>query len=309
MSAETLVLFYLSVGKLITYLGFFGLTGAVAVRIVVVRRARSLGGLEAGHEVRVCRQTRRVAVFAAGLLLFSVIARVYAQTYSAFGLDEPVTKELLGVVGFETRWGHRWLLQVLATVLVVSSAALTFVMPKVGWWLTAVGVGAVAITLPVTGHAMSHAAATTLPWMLQVAHVLAGGLWLGTLATLIVAIAPERQSMGKDVATASLIEAFSPVAVGAVTVVVVTGAATAVVYLDHWSQLWRTIYGQVIVAKVILMLATGAVGAYNWRFLKPRITTLKISNLLVRSSVAELTLGGLLLVVTAILVHLPMPGE
>ena len=106
-----------------------------------------------------------------------------------------------------------------------------------------------------------------------------------------------------------MISVFSPLAVGAVVTVVLTGVATAVVYLEQWSDLWETGYGQTLVSKVVVMLATGTVGAYNWRFLRPRLGTPEAAGLLVRSSIVELTLACVVLIVTAVLVHLPVPGE
>ena len=307
MSAETLALIYLSTAKFITYLGLFGLTGATVARLFVVGQALRRRDLEQPEEAALCRRARQVAVASTSLLATAVLARVYAQTYSAFGVDEGVTFELLRVVAFESRWGSRWLLQLWATVLAVAAAVLLVRSPKPGWWLIAIGVGSVAATLPATGHAMAH----QVGMLLQVGHILAGGLWLGTLAVLVFAVVSSGQSArgANGGMTATLINAFSPLAVGAVITVVLTGVATAVVYLERWSDLWETGYGQVLVGKIMLMLATGTVGAYNWRFLRPRLGTPEAAGLLVRSSIVELTLACVVLIVTAVLVHLPMPRE
>ena len=307
MSAETLALIYLSAAKFITYLGLFGLTGAAVARLFVVGQALRRRDLEQAEEEALCRRARHIAVVSAGLLATGALARVYAQTYSAFGVDEPVTFELLRVVAFETRWGSRWLLQLWATVLAVSAAVLLVWRPTRGWWLIAIGAGSVGATLPVTGHAVSH----QVGLLLQAGHVLAGGLWLGTLAVLVFAIVSSGQSArGANGGTAAtLISVFSPLAVGAVVTVVLTGVATAVVYLEQWSDLWETGYGQTLVSKVVVMLATGTVGTYNWRFLRPRLGTPEAAGLLVRSSIVELTLACVVLIVTAVLVHLPVPGE
>ena len=57
------------------------------------------------------------------------------------------------------------------------------------------------------------------------------------------------------------------------------------------------------------MLAVGAVGAYNWRSVKPRLEDPEASKLLMRTGKIELAFAAVVLVLTAVLVHLPMPGE
>ena len=103
--------------------------------------------------------------------------------------------------------------------------------------------------------------------------------------------------------------AFSPLAVAAVGTVLVTGAATAALYVDHLNQLWLTSYGLMLVGKVVLVCATGAVGAYNWRVVRPRLSTVSGGKTLMASARLELVLAGVVLAVTAVLVHLPMPHE
>ena len=308
MSAETLALIYLSVAKLITYLGFFGLTGAAAVRLLVVPRGRRVGlGELAEREVR--RRAGRVAGVGAGLLVAAAVARVYAQTYWAFGMEEPVTGELMRVVAFESRWGDRFMPHLVVTMLGVLGATLVVLRVTAGWWLVAVAVGGLAATLPITGHAMARPDGSVLPFALQVGHLLAVGLWLGTLATLLVAFWSPAEGADSEGRAAALVAVFSRLAIGAVAVVAVTGVGTALLYFDAWSQLWETSYGRVLVGKVVLMLATGSVGAYNWRSLKPRLSRAGGERMLVRSSSVEVTLGSLVLAITALLVHLPMPGE
>ena len=91
--------------------------------------------------------------------------------------------------------------------------------------------------------------------------------------------------------------------------VLVTGTATGVLYIEHWRDLWQTPYGLMLSGKVILVLATGAVGAYNWRVLRPKTGTPLGQALLIRSARLELVLACAVLTLTALLVHLPMPHE
>ena len=311
MSGEALALAYLSLAKGITYLGFFGLVGTVAVRFVVVPVARDRGTVAPHLLPLIAHRLGQVAVASAIILVSAAVARVFAQTYSVFGLDEPVTLELMQLVALETRWGEQWLPQLVATLCVVAAVAAMRPWPRVGWWLAAIGAAALAVTLPMTGHAMSHTGGAALPWTLQVGHGLAGGLWLGTLAVVVATVRWSRANQFPEAGelTAALVNVFSPLAVAAVGTVLVTGAVTATLYFGRWSQLWQTSYGLTLIFKVTVMLATGAVGAYNWRRLRPRLGTASGSATLVRSAGLELVLACVVLAVTAVLVHLPMPHE
>ena len=73
----------------------------------------------------------------------------------------------------------------------------------------------------------------------------------------------------------------------------VTGTGTAALYLGGWSDLGTTPWGRALTVKVVLMLATGAVGAYNWRSLRPRLGTSGATGALLRSARLELLLASL----------------
>ena len=311
MSGETLALAYLSLAKGVTYLGFFGLVGAVAVRQFVVPVCCRRGTIAPELLPATNRQIRRLAIGSAVLLTCATGARLYAQTYAVFGLDEPITLELMKLVALETRWGTQWFPQLWATLFAIAGVVLMLLWPIAGWWSMAAGAAALTITLPMTGHAMSQTGGAALPWTLQAGHGVAGGLWLGTLATVVATVRWSRVTAAdaRGQLTAALVNVFSPLAVAAVGTVLVTGVATATLYLDHWSQLWQTSYGRMLATKVALMFATGAVGAYNWRLLRPRLGTAAGSATLIASAGLELAFGCVVLALTAILVHMPMPNE
>ena len=308
LSAETLALIALSAAKFLTYVGAFGLTGAAAMWFVVFPGARREGDPPNSGLSRLFRRVYCVAAVSAGLLVMGAAARLGAQTYAAFGVEEPVTIELLSLVAFETRWGQGWLPQLAAAIVAGAAVLLTLLRPRLGWGMTAAAAILVAVTLPMTGHALAHAGGAAFPWVMQSVHVAAAALWLGSLAALLLVVGPVLRTAAPVWPLGSFIARFSPLAVASVAAVMATGVATAVVYLDHWSDLWQSSYGRFLVAKAVLMSATGAVGAYNWRVLTPRLGLARTDAMLLRSGRAELLLGGIVLLVAAILVHLPMPG-
>ena len=100
MEGESLALVLLAAAKWITYLGLFGLTGAVACRgLLPAAFLRDPSGRVAERPLVV------IVGGAAVLLVLGAAARLYAQTWSVFGLDEPVTAELMRVIAVDSRWG------------------------------------------------------------------------------------------------------------------------------------------------------------------------------------------------------------
>ena len=302
MDGESFSLLLLAAAKWFTYVGLIGLTGAVAVGRLsssATRFAEPRGAVE-----------RRLGALAAGstvALLVGTAARLYAQTWSVFGLDEPVTLELVRVVGIDSRWGGRWQPQAGFALLAAVAGAVWTWRPRAGWWLAVLAVAGAWITLPLTGHAMSFE--SRLPWVAQVAHGIGAGAWIGALAALVAVVSGlERQPAGHG-RTVVLAGRFSPLAVAAVGLIAVSGIVTAVLYVGTFADLRETGYGRVLLLKVVLFLATGAVGAYNWGILLPRLGTETGARALLRSARLELTLAAGVLLATAVLVHLAMPSE
>jgi len=238
-------------------------------------------------------------------------ARLYAQTYASFGLDEAVTGELLRLVAEETRWGGRWMWQGAAVVVAAPMVVLVMGQVRLGWWLLGAATLIVVGTAPLTGHAIAYSGGAVVPMALQVGHLLAAGVWLGSLLALVAVALPRLGSGEGDhgLVVARLVDRFSPVALTAAALLAGTGVWTAVLYVDEIPQLWETLYGRALLLKVGLFGVTAALGAYNWRRVRPALTSTGGVARLRRSSRLELLVALTVLAVTAWLVHLPMPHE
>ncbi len=301
MESESFALVLLAGAKWITYVGLVGLTGAVAVRRLT---STAVGDASAGAVVR---RLDMLAAGSAAILVVGTGARLYAQTWSVFGLDEPVTLELVRVIGMESRWGGNWRPQAGFALLAAVAGAVSVWRPRTGWWIAALAVAGAWITLPMTGHAMSFE--SRLPWVAQVAHGIGAGAWIGALAVLAAVVSGLVSEPPGHGRTAGLVIEFSPMARAAVGAIVLSGALMSFLYLRAPADLWTTGYGRVLVLKVFLFLVTGAVGAYNWRILLPRLGNEPGTRALLRSARLELALAAGVLLVTAVLVHLAMPAE
>jgi len=311
MRGETFALIYLALAKWMTYVGLFMLTGACAARLVIVSLSVRRLGLSQAETNLLEKWLRNLALGSVVIVLLAALARLLAQSYVTFGIEEPVTLELIRIVGFESRWGGRWWQQVVAAGVALVAVVCVCVRPKFGWWVASAAVVGLVTTLPLTGHAMAGGDGALISWALQSGHGLAAGLWLGTLAAVLVLARGLRVSrcLDRDRVIAELVHTFSPLAITAVLAVLVTGAFTAILYLDNFRQLWETAYGRTLLIKVSLVLATGSIGAYNWLRLRPHLGEARGTAVLFYSGGAELLLALVLLGVTAVLVHLPPSGE
>ncbi|HEX9823090.1 MAG TPA: copper resistance protein CopC [Actinomycetota bacterium] len=92
----------------------------------------------------------------------------------------------------------------------------------------------------------------------QWTHVVAGAVWLGGLAALIVGIRGE-----PDEAKAAAVRRFSLVAGGALAAVALTGVLRALDEVNGWGELLSTGYGRLVVIKSGLIVALAGLGAVN----------------------------------------------
>lgn len=100
----------------------------------------------------------------------------------------------------------------------------------------------------------------------DVLHVLAGSVWVGGIACLLLALpsatrrleGPERSRL----LLATLVR-FSPIALGAVVVIAVTGVVQAYIDVRSFHGLFHTTYGALIIVKVGLLLVLIGLGWVN----------------------------------------------
>jgi putative copper export protein len=141
-------------------------------------------------------------------------------------------------------------------------------------------------------------------------HQLLAGLWLGTLTVLVVAgIAAVLKGPValRGPVVADMVNGFSPLALTCGPLLVLTGVTTALLHLRPFSSLWSTPYGYALLVKLCLVAIVFTLGAWNWRRQRPRLGSEEAAGLIRRSSMVELTMATLVLMVTAVLVSLPAP--
>ncbi|HEU4642131.1 MAG TPA: CopD family protein, partial [Gemmatimonadaceae bacterium] len=143
-------------------------------------------------------------------------------------------------------------------------------------------------------------------------HETMAALWIGTLFVVVAAGLPAvlRRDVPPDrraPLVAEMVTRFSPLALGAAALLVLTGLTTAWVHLKYLSALWTTPYGVALITKLCVVAIVVALGAWNWRRMTPRLGTEESAHALRRSATSELAVAAVVLVVTAVLVSLPTP--
>jgi putative copper export protein len=276
-------------------------------------RART--GVDATHPdlaSGLARRAARIGFGAALALLLLALIRLYLQSRTLLDPDEPLSGEFLRAV-LGSAWGKGWIRQAVMVLLATLAFAAARGGSRFGWMVAAAAGGGLGLTIGMTGHAATEKAGR-LGFVLDAAHVWAGGFWLGGLAVLLFAgiaacrtlPATERpqllRALVADFSRRALV--FGPLTIG-------LGVWLAIRYLG-WTwplHLFESRYGVALSVKLAALVLVGALGAYNWRVVQPSLCRTEGEGRLRKSARLELFFGLLLLAATAVLVALPLPGD
>lgn len=136
----------------------------------------------------------------------------------------------------------------------------------------------------------------------QWVHVVAGGVWLGGLAALLVGV---RGTAAVERSRA--VRRFSTVAGVTLFVVAGTGVVRAIGELSSWGDLFSSLYGRLVLAKTALLVALAILGAVN-RFRNVPASG-RTATGLSRVSRGELALGVAVLAAAALLASVSPPRK
>lgn len=281
--------------------------GAIAFALVVLGFAQRL--LTPPVVAAARERAAGIAVSAAVLLALTALLRLFAQSYALHGESLAPDLALLSTLLRVTQWGHAWILEAVATVIALVAFANARRGREVAWKPAALAGGAIALSMALSGHAAASPTLRLLAISADTLHIVGAGGWLGSLLLVIAAGVPVALR-GEDTqrwrVVASLVNAFSPTALVFASLTAVTGVFAAWLHLESIPALWQTRYGQVLLLKLAVLSVTAAIGLYNWQRVKPVLDAGPLgSRRLQRSSAAELGVGVIVLLLTAILVATP----
>jgi copper transport protein len=191
--------------------------------------------------------------------------------------------------------GHAFILQ--AAPLAISLVGVILIrrpsMRQTGFAIVLIASAATVLAHVAEGHA------ATGSWrvgkiLLQWAHVVAGGIWIGGLATVLAGIGPLDPE-----ARQRAVRRFSSLALWLIAVLAGAGVWRAFNEIGSWHQLFSSSYGQVVIAKAALLLVLVGLGAANRYRNVPRSG--EDPKGLRRTGGVELALALVVLLVTGIL--------
>jgi len=292
------------------FVSLLAMIGAVAFNLLVIRRLGTT--IPARVADRAAYGAWHIAAGAAALGALTLVARLWLQSRAIFGADQAFEGEQLEALVRGTVWGSGWILQAVATVayfvgLMVARAPHG---RSVGWMGASLAALLLACVPALSGHASAVERMTAVAIVSDWLHVLGAGVWLGTLATVLLAgfpaaaFAAEREGAA---VFARIVRGFSPVALAGAGTAGVTGIVNSLFHLTALGQLWHSWYGRMLVLKLLLLGIVALLGYVNWRRVLPVADTPEGNRRLRRNAALELGNGVVVILVTAALVALPTP--
>jgi putative copper export protein len=277
--------------ELVQFVGYFLAIGAVGFRFGVARRARGIS-----DEAKTILRADDAALLGIIGVLLLVIAALSGPYIASITQHKTFAESLpKNLAPFE--------LKMAMLTLALAGFALVRGSSSIGWTLAAIGI-LVAILQPVY--------TSKLSGKVNAVHILAASTWLGTLLVLTLigirgVIRSATAGSERAQLIADLVNAFSPLALVASSIVVITGVTTAWLHLKRISSLWTTSYGIALDIKLVLVLIVVVLGAWNWRRVRPSLGGEGSELTIRRSARMELTFAALVLIATSVLVSLPSP--
>ena len=230
--------------------GLYGLRGAERVP----KGLRALRLLYAGAAV-------------AGLLLSGLAILVLTASMSGVPIAQ-VDSSSVSMLVFETSIGLAWRVRLVALSLFIAVALA--VKPASRAYGPALSVlSAVALaTLSWNGHgAMTEGTAGDVHLISDIAHLLAAGVWLGALVSLSYLLFRPRRTMTSEHIEVShrALASFAFVGTAVVTALVLTGLINSwfLIGSQGVAAIFESLYGQLLVAKLLLFLLMLGLAALN----------------------------------------------
>jgi copper transport protein len=159
----------------------------------------------------------------------------------------------------------------------IDAAVLLTPLPR-RWLIAPLGLGAayLAVAPALAGHASLESPIGVF-FPADVIHVLAASVWVGGIAALLLALpAATRELQGADRGRLLLVTLarFSPLALGAIVAIAITGVVQAYIDVRSLHGLLHSIYGALILVKVALLLALISLGWVNRERVLPALRRL-----------------------------------
>ncbi len=294
------------------FLSIVGMVGPVAFRALVLPQIGRDEELVVALP-RAARGAWRIGAAAGVLAVVVLPARLWHKSVEFFGGAALGAGNLVDLL-FRSPWGAAWLMEVGLVVLFVLGLLWSRRDGTGRWGWSVMGIGAVGMCLVpgMSGHAWGAGALRIPALTADALHVLAAGVWMGGLGTLVMAGLPAVRALGAGEALPrllpALVGAFSRTALVAVALLVGSGLVNAWIHLQSPTQLFTTPYGRTLALKLGVVAGAMALGFYNWRVVRPSLEESPRPGLIRIPATVEFVLGLIALAAAAVLVATSPPG-
>ncbi len=267
---------------------------------------------------RLAASTRWLAV----LLLLSGVAALGWQVTVVTGRADSIVRgeawfRLLGATQYGTVWLLRHALLLLMAALVLLRGSEDSRADWLAWRTEAAILAALGIGLAAwAGHAVGVDPGRALPVLVNAAHLIGVGGWLGALPALALLLRAASREEGADARPFAVIATrrFSSWALAVMVLIVVTGVWNAWNEVGGVPGLVGTDYGRLVLLKVALLIPVLALAGWNRQSLLPRLsgdgsTMGRPAMRRLAGFVAIETVVGLALVLVAAVLAVTPPGR
>ena len=245
------------------------------------------------------------------LLPALALARAAAQLWSLKDPTDALSWDFTAAVLFHGTWGVAWVLQ---TSAAFSLCAITILTPHQSKRLRSLAPLLVVLALWAQtgmGHATSSFWHGPLGRVLQLTHLIGGGIWLGTLGVLAATVFPALGKTENLPLLSGVMRDFSVVARSGAALVVLAGLFITLKYSGSLAAFLAAPWGRLLMLKVAGLGGVAGLGWYNWRIVTPELARGGINGVarLHRAVRIEVALGLVMLGITAFLVATQLPRE
>ena len=271
---------FLIVARTLHFTATITLTGVFAFERLVADPAFRRSGAASEGAVELRRRLGWLAWASLALALVSGAAWLVAVAAGMSGkpLGAALSQGAVAVVLTRTRFGEDWQLRfalavLLGFCLVVRGRRRSRAGGAIGWMALLIAAAMLA-SLAWAGHgASTPGPAGDLHLAADFFHLLAAGLWLGTLPPLILLLAEARRTRDANwtAVARTATRRYSVLAVASVTVLLAGGMVNTWFLAGTVPALVGTEYGRLLLAKISLFIAMLLVAAVNLLRLTPRL--------------------------------------
>lgn len=215
-----------------------------------------------------------------GVILSAISMLLMVKTMSGATDFSSIGPHMVGIMLTDTPFGIAWCLRILMLILCVSAGLFLPRTPTLRFGVMSLSGGVALATLSWGGHgAMDEGMRGQLHLTADIIHMLAAGAWLGALAAFTLML---RLRYGNDAADIALLSralnGFALIGAVIVGALLITGA------INYWlivgptiAGLFPTLYGQLLIAKLLLFGVMLALAAANRYRLSPLLEQAQIS--------------------------------